>query len=138
MTPSGKKRVLFICTHNAARSQMAEAFLRKLRGDSYEVFSAGTEPGTLNPLVVKAMAEIGIDISGHRSKRISELGNLEFDLVVTLCDQAKGICPILPGDHETLHKGFDDPSALTGTEKEIMTQVRRIRDEIRKWIEAEF
>ncbi len=138
MVPSGKKRVLFICTHNAARSQMAEGFLRTLRGDAYESFSAGTESGKLNPLVVQAMAEIGIDISGHRSKRISELGNLEFDLVVTLCDQAKGICPILPGDHETLHKGFDDPSALTGTEKEIMTQVRRIRDEIRKWIEAEF
>ena len=138
MTPSGKKRVLFICTHNAARSQMAEAFLRDLRGDAYELFSAGTESGTLNPLVVKAMAEIGIDISGHRSKRISELGNLEFDLVVTLCDQAKGFCPMLPGEHETQHRGFDDPSGLAGTEEEIMTQVRRIRDEIRKWIEAEF
>ncbi len=133
-----KKRVLFICTHNAARSQMAEAFLRTYRGETYEAFSAGTEPGTLNPHVVKAMAEIGVDISGQKSKRISDLREQGFDLVITLCDQAKGMCPYIPGDHELQHKGFDDPSALKGTEEEIMAGVRRIRDAIRNWIESDF
>jgi arsenate reductase (thioredoxin) len=133
-----KKRVLFICTHNASRSQMAEAFLRALRGEAYEAFSAGTEPGILNPYVVKAMAEVGIDISGQKTKRISDVMDREFDLVLTLCNQARGSCPYIPGEHEILHKGFDDPSALTGSDEEIMAGIRRIRDEIRNWIETEF
>lgn len=133
-----KKRVLFICTHNAARSQMAEAFLRALRGDAYEAFSAGTEPGVLNPRVIKVMSEVGIDISGQRSKRISEVMDKEFDLVITLCDRARGFCPMVPGNHKLLHKGFGDPSALSGSEEEIMAGIRRIRDEIRRWIETDF
>lgn len=118
-----KKRVLFICTHNAARSQMAEAFLRASKGGLYEANSAGTEPGALNPYLVKAMAEIGIDISGQKTKRISDLKDQTFDVVITLCDQAKGICPYIPGNHELQHKGFDDISALAGTEEEIMAGV---------------
>jgi len=117
---------------------MAEAFLRAYRSEAYEAFSAGTEPGTLNRYVIKAMAEIGIEISEQKTKRISDLREQKFDLVITLCDQAKGMCPYIPGDHEIRHRGFDDPSALTGTAEEVMAGVRRIRDETRKWIESDF
>jgi arsenate reductase len=117
---------------------MAEGLLRALRGDVYEAFSAGTHPGILNPFCVKAMAEIGIDISGQKSKSISEVEHLGFDLVVTLCDQARESCPYLPGRHKMMHKGFDNPSALTGTDEEIMTEIRRIRDDIRTWIDMSF
>lgn len=132
-----KKRVLFICTHNSARSQMAEAFLNKLYGDRYEAYSAGIEPREINPYVVKAMAEIGIDISKQRSKSIKEFWGQRFDYVVTVCDDARENCPFFPGK-EIIHKGFEDPSKFKGSEREIMEKVRRVRDKIKRWIEETF
>jgi arsenate reductase len=133
-----KKRVLFICTHNAARSQMAEALLRDLHGGLYEAYSAGTEPAGVSSYAVKVMAEIGIDISTHRSKGIQEFLGQQFDCVVTVCDHAKETCPYFPGGKKILHQSFEDPSALSGTEEEVMAGFRRVRDEIRSWIESGF
>jgi arsenate reductase len=133
-----KKRVLFICTHNAARSQMAEGLIRTFHGYIYEAFSAGTEPGRVSPYAIRVMAEIGIDIGAHRSKGLQEFLDQKFDYVITVCDQAKESCPYFPGGKKILHQSFEDPIALTGTEEEIMAGFRRIRDEIRNWIENEF
>jgi arsenate reductase (thioredoxin) len=133
-----KKRVLFICTHNAARSQMAEGLVRTLYGNRYEVFSAGTDPGIVSLFAIKVMAEIGLDISSHYSKSIQEFSNQSFDYVVTVCDHAKESCPFFPGGKKILHQSFQDPSSLTGTEEEIMAGFRRIRNAIRSWIEDEF
>jgi arsenate reductase (thioredoxin) len=135
---SDKKRVLFICTHNAARSQMAEGLLDALHGDHYEAFSAGTEPGVVSPYAVKVMAEIGIDILHHRSKSLSAFLDQRFDYVVTVCDNAKESCPVFPGGRQRIHKSFEDPSTFAGSEEEIMAGFRGIRDEIRSWIENEF
>lgn len=134
----GKKRVLFICTHNSARSQMAEAFLRFLYGNRYEVYSAGTEPKEINPYAIKVMEEIGIDISKQRSKSIEELLGMDFDHVITVCDKAKEACPFFPGGKNYTHKGFEDPSEFNGSDKEKLDFFRRIRDEIRDWIEKTF
>ena len=131
------KSVLFICTHNSARSQMAEAFLNKLCGDKYEAKSAGITPTGLNPYVVKVMAEIGIDLSTHRSKSILEFQGKTFDYVVTVCDSARENCPFFPGEIE-IDKSFPDPSAFTGTEEEILRKVRVLRDEIKNWVESTF
>ncbi|MCX5856349.1 MAG: arsenate reductase ArsC [Deltaproteobacteria bacterium] len=133
-----KKRVLFICTHNAARSQMAEGLVRALYGNRYEVFSAGTDTGIVSPFAIKVMAEIGLDISSHYSKSIQEFSNQSFDYVVTVCDHAKESCPFFPGGKKILHQSFEDPSSLTGTEEEIMAGFRRVRNAIRSWIENEF
>ena len=133
-----RKRVLFICTHNSARSQMAEGFLRALYGDRYEAYSGGAEPSGLNPYAVKVMAEVGIDISKHRSKGLGEFKGMEFDYVATVCDRAKGTCPFFPGGKRTLHRGFEDPSQFKGTEEEMLSGFRRVRDEIRDWIEETF
>ena len=133
-----KRRVLFICTHNAARSQMAEGLVRALYGNRYEVFSAGTDTGIVSPFAIKVMAEIGLDISSHYSKSIQEFSNQSFDYVVTVCDHAKESCPFFPGGKKILHKSFEDPSSLTGTEEEIMAGFRRVRNAIRSWIENEF
>ena len=132
-----KKKVLFICTHNSARSQMAEGFLNTLYGDRYEGFSAGTKPTKVNHYIVKAMHEIGIDISKHRSKSIEEFREENFDYVVTVCDHAKENCPFFPGE-KILHKSFKDPSEFKGTEKEILKQVGNVRDKIKEWIERTF
>jgi len=129
-----KKRVLFICTHNSARSQMAEGFLNALKGEGYEAFSAGIEPSGVNPYAVKAMAETGIDISTHRSKSIEEFRGESFDYVVTVCDRAKEACPFFPGER-ILHKDFKDPSEFKGTKSEILEKVREVRDEIKDWID---
>ena len=136
--PTTKKRVLFICTHNAARSQMAEGLLRALYGDLYEAYSAGTEPRDVSPYAVRVMSEIGIDIGAHHSKGMAEYFGQQFDYVVTVCDHAKESCPYFPGAKKMLHQSFADPSALTGTEGEITAGFRQIRDEIRSWIENEF
>jgi len=136
--PKEKKRVLFICTHNAARSQMAEGLMRAFHGNRYDVFSAGTEPGMVSPYAIKVMAEIGIDIGAHRSKSLQEFLDQKFDYVITVCDHAKESCPYFPGGKKILHKSFEDPSALTGTEEEIMAGYRQVRDEIKSWIENEF
>ena len=139
MNEKGKKeRVLFICTHNSARSQMAEGILRALYGDQYEVFSAGTQPTKVNPYAIKVMAEIGIDISHHRSKSVEEFYGMEFDYVVTVCDRAKETCPFFPGGKVYIHKGFEDPSEAEGEEDEIIAKFRKVRDEIREWIEETF
>jgi arsenate reductase len=131
-----KKKVLFVCTHNAARSQMAEGYLNARYGDRYEVFSAGTRPGTLNPYAVGAMAEIGIDISGHRVKDIAEFDEHEMDYLVTVCEG--GVCPLFPRAKEEIRREFPDPSKLTGTDEEIVAGIRRIREEITAWIDAAF
>ena len=132
-----KKRVLFVCTHNSARSQMAEALLNKLYGDKYEAYSAGVEPREINPYAIKAMAEVGIDISKQRSKSIKEFLGQKFDYVVTVCDYARENCPFFPGE-EIIHKSFEDPAEVEGSEEEIMERVRHVRDEIKKWIEVTF
>jgi ArsR family transcriptional regulator, arsenate/arsenite/antimonite-responsive transcriptional repressor / arsenate reductase (thioredoxin) len=109
-------RVLFLCTHNSARSQMAEAILRDCGGDQVEVHSAGTEPGQVHPYAVRAMQGIGIDISGHRSTHLNEFLGQQFDYVITVCDRARESCPVFPGDPERIHWSFADPSAVEGSE----------------------
>lgn len=129
-----KKKVLFICTHNAARSQMAEGLLRSLEDDRYEVFSAGTEPGAVHPYAVRVMAEIGMDISLHRSKSVDEFAGHHIAVVITVCDHANETCPVFPGGAQKIHHRFEDPSALTGSEEAILDGFRHIRDEIRSWL----
>ncbi len=131
----GKKSILFLCTHNSARSQMAEGLMNQLRGNQYQAFSAGTEPGTVHPLAVKVMAEIGIDISGHRSKHVREFMGREMDLVVTVCDNAREACPFFPGARENRHESFPDPSAVRGSDDEKLAAFRATRDAILKWLE---
>jgi arsenate reductase len=116
---------------------MAEGFLNTLYGDEYEAYSAGVAPTNVNPHVVKAMAEIGVDISTHRSKSIEEFRGENFDIVVTVCDHVRETCPFFPGE-KFLHKSFEDPSAFKGTEDEILESVRRVRDEVKDWIEKTF
>ncbi len=126
-------KVLFLCVHNSARSQMAEAFLKKHGGGRFEVESAGLEPGKLNPYVVRAMAEVGIDIAGNPTKSVFDLFNAKkvFQVVVTVCSkEAAERCPIFPGLAERHHWPFDDPSSFKGTDEEIMARVRPVRDEI--------
>ena len=132
------KRVLFICTHNAARSQMAEGYLRARYGDRYEAFSAGTIASTVSPLAVRAMAEIGVDISGRHSKDLGEFLGEEMDVVVTVCDAAAAACPVFPGAQETVHAGFADPWAAPGSEEARLAVFRAVRDELAAWIDATF
>jgi arsenate reductase len=133
-----KKKILFICTHNSARSQMAEGYMRAKYGDRYEVSSGGTEPGRVNPMAIAVMKEIGIDMSGHRSKLIDEFYGKGIETVVTVCDSAQRTCPFFPGAKEEIHQGFTDPSAFTGTAEEILDGFRRVRDEIIRWIDTTF
>ncbi len=129
--------VLFVCSHNSARSQMAEGWLRHLAGDGYSVQSAGVEPGELSPLAVKAMAEVGVDISGQRAQGIADyLGKLPVYYLIIVCEKAAQTCPrIWPGMRHRIEWFFDDPSAATGTEEERLAVFRRVRDEIRAEIE---
>lgn len=129
-----KKKVLFVCTHNSARSQMAEALLNMFHGDHYEAWSAGTEPSQVNPYAVKVMAEIGIDISNHRSKSVEEFVSQPFDYVVTVCDHANEACPFFHGGKERIHKGFEDPASVEGDKTEKLRAFRRTRDEIKGWL----
>jgi len=133
-----KKKVLFICTHNAARSQMAEGLLNTFYGDRYEAYSAGTDPSQVKPFAIKVMAEIGIDISKNRSKSLQEFQGVKFDYVVTVCDRAQAACPFVPGASEYIHQSFDDPSQFQGTEDEVLAKFRKVRNEIRAWIEETF
>jgi arsenate reductase (thioredoxin) len=134
-----KNKVLFVCIHNSARSQIAEAYLKQIAGDRFEVESAGFEPGLLNPLAVEVMQEAGIDISGNQTKSVFDFfkrGAL-FDYVVTVCDAATAEkCPIFPGITKRLHWSFDDPSAAEGTHEEKLVAVRKIRDEIKTTVEV--
>jgi arsenate reductase len=134
-----RKRVLFLCTGNSCRSQMAEGWLRHLSGGRFEVHSAGTNPGTMDPKAAKVMAEAGVDISGHWSKGLEELLDLSFDLVVTVCDSAREACPIFPGRGKIIHRSFQDPPLLAKDktdEEEALGHYRRVRDEIREFIVA--
>jgi len=130
-----KARVLILCTGNSARSQMAEGLLRHLAGDRFEVFSAGTKPVGLNPNAVKAMSEIGIDISGHHSKSADEFAGQSFDYIITVCDSAREACPYFPGNGKRIHHSFEDPAAALVADQ--FPLFRRVRDEIQDWL-AEF
>ena len=133
-----KTKVLFICTANAARSQMAEGLLRARYGDRYEAYSAGTRQSRVSTRAIAVMQEIGIDISGHRSKTLQEYAGATFDIAVTLCDNAHAACPIVPGATKTIHHGFTDPHLTPGTDDEILTVYRNVRDEIAAWIDEFF
>jgi arsenate reductase len=130
-----KKRVLFVCTHNSARSQMAEGLLNSLHGDKYQAYSAGTEPSVVNPYAIQVMSDIGIDISKHRSKSINEFMEQKFDYVITVCDHANETCPFFPGGIKRLHQSFEDPASFRGDDADTLSEFRRIRDEIKDWIE---
>jgi arsenate reductase len=133
-----KKNILFVCIHNSARSQMAEAFLKEMCGGEFEAHSAGLEPGRLNPAVVEVMRETGIDISGNRTKSVSEMlqSGKMFDYVITVCDETSAErCPYFPGGARRLHWGFADPSAFQGAPEEKLVKTREVRDAIRRKIE---
>lgn len=132
-----KIRVLFVCLHNSARSQMAEAFLNHLAGESFEAESAGLEPGELNPLAIEAMKEVGIDISMNKAKSVFAMYKEDklYRYVIAVCDEATQACPIFPGFAKNLHWSFEDPASFTGTHEERLDRTRRVRDEIKKRIE---
>ena len=131
-----KIRVFILCTGNSARSQMAEGLLRHDAGDRFEVFSAGTKPSPVRPEAIAAMRELGIDISGHRSKGVDEFAGQAFDYVLTVCDNAKESCPIFPGKTARIHRSFEDPAALQGSDEERLALFRRVRDELRQYLRA--
>jgi arsenate reductase (thioredoxin) len=131
-----KKRVLILCTGNSARSQMAEGLLRHDAADRFEVESAGTQPRRVRPEAIAVMKELGIDISGHRSKHVQEFERQSFDYVLTVCDNAKESCPVFPGHLNRIHQGFEDPAALQGTDEERLLLFRRVRDEIRNYLKV--
>ena len=135
-----KKKVLFVCVHNSARSQMAEAFLKQMAGDKFEVESAGLEPGILNSLVVEAMKEIGIDISQNKTKSVFDLYRQEkrYDFVITVCDQFQSQkCPVFPGTTATtrIHWSFEDPASFEGNREEKLEKIQQVRDKIKQRIE---
>jgi arsenate reductase len=131
-----KERVLFLCTHNSARSQMAEAWLNALSGERYEPASAGTEATRVHPLAVRAMAEVGVDLGRHTSKALERFLDERWDWVITVCDDANEACPVFPGAAQRLHWSFNDPSRATGTDEERLAVFRRVRDEIREKLTA--
>ena len=132
-----RSRVLFLCTHNSARSQMAEGLLRHLAGDRFEVMSAGTEATHVRPLAIRAMNEIGVDISGQESKTLERYLEEPFDYVITVCDDANEACPFFPGVSNRLHWSFEDPSRAEGSEEERLAVFRSVRDRIRDRVQAE-
>ena len=132
-----KRRVLFLCTHNSARSQMAEGLLRAFGGETFAAFSAGTEATHVRPLAIRAMAELGIDISGQKSKTLDRYLDQPFDAVITVCDQANEACPVFFGARKRLHWSFPDPSKAQGTEEQQLGVYRQVRDAIRERIEHE-
>ncbi|HVO96861.1 MAG TPA: arsenate reductase ArsC [Bryobacteraceae bacterium] len=125
-----KKKVLILCTGNSARSQMAEGLFRREAGDRFEVFSAGTKPSLVRPEAIAVMGEIGIDISGHRSKSVEEFNGEQLDYVITVCDNAKESCPIFPGATKMLHWPFEDPASVEGSEDERKAAFREVRNQI--------
>ena len=135
--PSSKPRVLFLCTGNSARSQMAEGYLRHVAGNQFEALSAGIEPKGLNPLAVEAMSEIGIDISHQKSKDVVSFLGQYIPYIVTVCDNARERCPIFPRTYKFLHWSFDDPAAAQGAREEKLAVFRRVRDEIARRIDEE-
>ena len=131
-----KQRVLILCTGNSARSQMAEGLLRQLAGERFEVASAGTHPAGVHPMATRVMAEIGVDLTIHRSKSVEEFAGQSFDYVITVCDHARELCPIFPGQGRRLHQSFADPAAAA-TDQQVEA-FRRVRDEIARWLKEEF
>jgi len=134
-----KAKILFLCTGNSCRSQMAEAWTRRLQGEQFEAYSAGVQPKAIDPRAIKAMAEVGLDISGQKSRDVDALGNMEFDYVVTLCDNARESCPYFPAKTKLIHRGFDDPPRVAEwvvNEEEAMASYRRVRDEIKAFVES--
>lgn len=127
-----KKRVLFLCTANSCRSQMAEGIANHFQGNMVEAFSAGTEASSVNPRAIEVMREISIDISGHRSKNLDEFAGQRFDYVITLCGDANEKCPLYFGGVQRIHIGFSDPAKATGSETEILDEFRKVRDEIKE------
>jgi arsenate reductase len=132
-----RSRVLFLCTHNSARSQMAEGLLRQLAGDRFEVMNAGTEATHIRPLAIRAMDEIGLDISRQESKTLDRYLDEPFDYVITVCDDANEACPFFPGAANRLHWSFEDPSRVEGSEEERLAVFRSVRDRIRERIEVD-
>ena len=128
------QRVLILCTGNSARSQMAEGLLRHLAGGRFEVYSAGTKPTSVRPEAIAVLKEIGIDISGHRSKHVDEFATKAFDYVLTVCDNAAQSCPIYPGHAHRMHHSFEDPASVSGSEEDRMAAFRRVRDAIRDYL----
>jgi len=133
-----KPKVLFVCTANAARSQMAEGYLRAKYGDHYEVFSAGTRKARVSTRAIEVMREIGIDISHHHSKTLDEVAGMRFDIAVTLCDNAHQVCPVIPNARTMIHKGCLDPHLTPGNDADVLAGYRSVRDEIVRWIDEEF
>jgi len=133
-----KQRVLILCTGNSARSQMAEGILREMNAEKYEVESAGLKPSHVRREAIEAMKEIGIDISGHRSKSVDEFSNQHFDYVVTVCDNASESCPLFPGGTERIHWSFFDPAAVSGNDEVRLAAFRKVRDEIRERFREKF
>lgn len=134
-----KRSVLFLCTHNSCRSQMAEGWARHLLKGQFESYSAGSDPTRVDPRAVQVMAEVGVDISSHRAKSISDIQDIDFDYVVTVCNEAREQCPYFPARVRAIHAGFDDPPALAGqarNEQEVLAIYRRVRDEIKRFIEG--
>ena len=129
-------RVLILCTGNSARSQMAEGLLRHDAGNVYKVFSAGTKPSHVRPEAIAVMREVGIDISGHRSKSVDEFAGQDFDYVITVCDNAKESCPLFPAKTKRVHWSIEDPAAVQGSQGEALTAFRRVRDELRARLHA--
>jgi len=134
---TNKKKVLFLCTNNSARSQMAEAMLKTYFRDKYKSFSAGIKPTSVSPYAVEVMKEIGIDLSDNYSKSIDQFKDEKFDFVVTVCDKAREICPFFPGK-KIMHKGFKDPENTNGSIEEILTAYKKVRNEIKDWIIENF
>ena len=133
-----EKKILFLCTVNSCRSQMAEGWTNYLQKDKFKAYSAGIFPKGVDPRAVKVMSEAGVDISGQKSKEIDSLGDMEFDYVVTLCDNAHEACPFFPAKTRLMHRGFDDPPKLTeviADENEVLSHYRRVRDEIKAFVE---
>ena len=134
---NSKLKILFLCTGNSCRSQMAEGFAKHFKNDVVEAYSAGVEPSVVNPLTTAVMKEVGIDISDQSSKHVDEFKDIEFDYVITLCDHARESCPLFLGKTKKVHKGFDDPLVLArdaSTEEERLNHYRRVRDEVRDYI----
>jgi len=128
--------ILFLCTGNSCRSQMAEGWAKALKGSSIEAYSAGVDPKALHPLAVKVMAEAGVDISRQQSKHVRVLKDIPFDYVVTVCNNARESCPLFPGKTKIVHRDFEDPAAAKGSEEEVLAVFRRVRDQIRAFIEG--
>ncbi len=136
MPDKQRVKILFLCTANSSRSQMAEGWAEHLKSDCIDAYSAGIRPSRVSERAIEVMAQAGVDISGHICKHVDDLAGIDFDYVVTVCDNAKEHCPTFPGRVKLAHKSFDDPSGTTGTSEEVMAEFRRVRDEIRAFVET--